>query len=85
MIAVKLLFYGKDEIVNENGHPISAKHLHMTLINIDSSAISEKDKILYVIKRLQEKLLDKSIKAGERNGQADLEFGISGSPKRIRP
>lgn len=44
-IVAKLLFNGKDEIVNENGNPISGDFLHVGLVNVDSSVWSEEEKI----------------------------------------
>jgi hypothetical protein len=85
VIVAKLLFNDRDKIVNEQGKPVSGKSLHMTLLNVDSSVVIEKKKIEEIITKLKEKLLGKMIKIGERNGLADLEFGISGSSHRVRP
>lgn len=84
-IIAKLLFEEKDEIVNEKGHPISGNFLHVTLANIHPSAMAEEEKLISVVYKLKEKFLDKMIKIGERHGQADLEFGVSGSKERVRP
>lgn len=84
VIVAKLLFNGREEIVNAQGNPVSGGSLHMTLLNVDSS-VTSKEKIEQLVARLKEKLIGKMIKIGERNGQADLEFGVSGSSNRIRP
>jgi hypothetical protein len=85
VIVAKLLFNGREEIVNEQDNPVSGKSLHMTLLNLESSVASQKEKVEQVITKLKEKLNGKMIKIGERSGHADLEFGISGSPNRVRP
>jgi len=85
VIVVKLLFNGRDEIVNKEGNPVTGGALHMTLLNIDSLVASETGKINRIISKLKEKLSGKMLKVGDRNGQADLEFGISGSTNRLRP
>lgn len=85
VVVAKLLLNGKDEIINEQGNPVSGKSLHMTLLNLDSSVASQKEKIEQIVTKLRKKLLGKRVKIGERNGIADLEFGISGSSNRIRP
>lgn len=85
VIVAKLLFNGRDEIVNEQGNPVSGGSLHMTLLNLDSSVTSDKEKIEQLVAKLKEKLIGKMVKIGDRNGLADLEFGISGSSNRVRP
>jgi hypothetical protein len=84
-IIARLLLQGKDEIANKYGNPVSGKFLHMTLVIVDSSAASEIEKINLVVTRLRDQLLGKEIKIGSKHGQADLEFGISGSADRVRP
>jgi hypothetical protein len=84
-IVSKLQFEGKEEIMNAEGHSISCNFLHVTLANIDASVASESDKIQLIVSDLKEKLSGKWLKIGNRNGQADLEFGISGSKDRVRP
>ncbi|NGX63992.1 MAG: hypothetical protein KR126chlam6_01416 [Candidatus Anoxychlamydiales bacterium] len=86
-IIAKLLYEGRDEIVNKKEDPISGNFLHISLVNVDPSIVSEVEKIDLVVSKLKEKLLNKRIKVGNQNGVADLEFGITGStPKeRIRP
>lgn len=84
-IVAKLRLDGRDEILNKEGNPISGDFLHLSLVMIDLSAISETDAINQFVLRLREKLSGKMIKVGNRNGHADLEFGISGSTDRIRP
>lgn len=59
--------------------------LHMTLINVDSSVVSETERIDLVVERLHKQLQGRKIKIASKHGQADLEFGISGSTERVRP
>ncbi len=84
-IIAKVLFKGRDEIANEKGNPVSGGFLHVSLVNIDSSAVIEEEKISSVVSKLKEKFSGKMIKIAERHGRPDLEFGISGSKDRIRP
>jgi hypothetical protein len=84
-VVAELLFEGKKEIQNKNGKPISGDFLHMTLVNVDFSILTETVKINDVVLKLKQELLGKKIKIGNRKGVADLEFGISGSKERIRP
>ena len=84
-IIAKLRFEGRDILINKNGNPISGQGLHLTLAIVDSSMLPEAEKINLVVLKLKEKLSGKMIKIGNRNGLADLEFGISGSPDRVRP
>ena len=83
-IIARLEFDGRSEILNEKGNPVSVG-LHLTLAIVDSSAATETEKINLVVAKLKEKLLGKKVKIGNRKGQADLEFGVSGSKSRIRP
>lgn len=83
-IIANLLYDGRDEIVNGDGHPVSGKFLHMTLAMVDESVVSEIEKINLVVLKLKAKLVGKLIKIGNRNGHADLEFGISGTKDRVR-
>lgn len=81
-ISAKLLFEEKENLYNNN-KPISAG-LHMTLVNVvDHSIISDEVSSL-LVENLNRELKGKWIKVGAKNGIADLEFGISGSPLRIR-
>ena len=84
-VVAKLQLDGQDEISNNQGHPISGNFLHLTLAMIDASMTSEMEKIQLVASALKENLSGKMVKIGNRNGQADLEFGVSGSVDRIRP
>jgi hypothetical protein len=84
-IIAKLRFNGQKELLNEKGKPISSGYLHLTLAMVDPSAISERDKINHVVLELRKKLSGNMIKIGNKNGLADLEFGVSGSKDRIRP
>ena len=43
------------------------------------------EKIQLVAQALKEKLSGKMIKIGDKNGQADLEFAVTGSVDRVRP
>jgi len=84
-IIAKLRLDGKDEILNNEGRPISGNFLHLTLANIDSSMTFESDKLQFVVSDLNDKLSGKMVKIGNKKGCADLEFGVSGSSERIRP
>lgn len=84
-IIAKLRFNGQKELLNEKGKPISSGYLHLTLAMVDPSMFSESEKINCAVLELKEKLSGKMIKIGNRHGQADLEFGISGSADRVRP
>jgi hypothetical protein len=85
VIIAKLQYEGREEIMNESGKPVSGNFLHLTLANIDSSMESEVEKINLVVNELKAELIGNAIKIGNRNGLADLEFGVSGSKERIRP
>jgi len=84
-IVAKLQLDGQDEISNNQGKPISGNFLHVSLAVIDASMTSEMEKIQLVASALKDNLSGKMVKIGNRNGQADLEFGVSGSVDRIRP
>ncbi len=82
-IMAKLLFNTHENIYLGN-KPISAG-LHMTLVNCaDNSILSDPIKMDKLTKKLNERLKGKLIKIASKNGVADLEFGISGQPWRIR-
>lgn len=83
-IIARLELNGQDEIQNNQGSPISGNFLHLTLAMIESS-ISEIEKIQLVVSELKNELVGKMVKIGNKNGYADLEFGVSGSSARIRP
>lgn len=85
VIVAKLLWNGRHEIVNQEGHPISGSFLHVTLVNIDASLATEEEKIQLLVKDLQNQLCGKFMKIGIRGEQIDLEFGQSGSKERVRP
>jgi|GEM_PF-4098858 len=79
----KLLF-NEQETLYSDGKPISAG-LHMTLVNCtDSSILSDPMIGNNLVKKLNQKLQGKMIKIAERNGLADLEFGLSGRSWRLR-
>lgn len=84
-IVVKLLFEDKDYIFNKNGKPISGNFLHIGLVVADPSVAGEKEKFEAITSILKKKLLGKYVKVGNINGQADLEFGVSGTKERLRP
>ena len=84
-IVAKLLVQGRGEILNAHGRPVSGNFLHTTLVIVDTSAVNETEKISRVTSMLQEKLIGKRLRIGNRSGQADLEFGLSGSSQRVRP
>jgi len=82
-VTAKLLFNNQEHI-HMGKKPISAG-LHMTLVNCaDSSIIADSLIIDKLTKKLNERLKGKLIKIASRNGMADLEFGMSGQPWRIR-
>ena len=83
-IIARLERNGQDGIHTNQGSPISGNFLHLTLAMIDSS-ISEIETIQLVVSELKNALAGKMVKIGNRNGYADLEFGLSGSSARIRP
>lgn len=90
LILAKLLVNGKDEIVNAKGNSVSGNFLHISLARIEPSALSnqeDEEKMRIAALRLNQILSGKSIKIACKNGQADLEFGISGSSpqERVRP
>lgn len=84
-IIAKLELNGQDEIQNNQGSPISGDFLHLTLAMIESSMSQEMGKIQLVVSELKRTLAGKMVKIGNKNGYADLEFGVSGSSARIRP
>ena len=82
-IIAKLVFNNHENIYLK-GKPISAG-LHMTLVNCeDSSILSDPMVVDKLTKKLSEGLKGKFIKISAKNGVADLEFGMSGQPWRIR-
>lgn len=81
-IIAKLLFDGHENIYKDN-NPISAG-LHMTLVNSDDSILEVNDIGNLLISDINKYLKGKFVKIAERNGIADLEFGMSGSSWRIR-
>ena len=82
-IMAKLLF-NEQETLYSGGKPISAG-LHMALINCaDSSILSDPMISNKLVKKLNQQLQGKMIKIAERNGLADLEFGLSGQSWRLR-
>ena len=84
-IIAKLELNGQDEIQNNQERPISGSLLHLTLAMVDSSMTQEMGKIQLVVSEIKEALAGKMVKIGNKNGYADLEFGVSGSSDRIRP
>jgi hypothetical protein len=78
------LFFNNHENIYLKGKPISAG-LHMTLVNCeDSSILSDPMVVDKLTKKLSKGLKGKFIKIAAKNGVADLEFGMSGQPWRIR-
>ena len=84
-IIANLRIDGRDEIVNKEGKPISGNFLHLTLANVDSSMTEETEKMQLVTSKLKDILAGKMVKIANKNGIADLEFGVSGSAERVRP
>ena len=82
-IMAKLLFNnGKNIYLGDK--PISAG-LHITLVNCkDSSILEDPVVVVKLTKKLNEDLKGKFIKIAAKNNVADLEFGVSGQPWRIR-
>jgi hypothetical protein len=66
-----------------DGKPISAG-LHLTLIQCFDSSIFNKRTMHQCLDILNQRLKGKFIKIAAKNGVADLEFGMSGQPWRIR-
>lgn len=82
-LVAKLQFQGQDRIFLED-KAISAG-LHLTLVNFIDKTIFPNDDILeQLIKKLNDAFQGQQIKIANKNSMADLEFGISGSPWRIR-
>lgn len=84
-IIANLKLDDRDEILNDQGLPVSGDFLHLTLAVIDPSIPSRVDKIRPIVSELKEALTGKMVKIGNKNGYADLEFGLSGSGTRVRP
>lgn len=86
LIIARLLLNGKDEIVNNRGQSITGNFLHLSLVNVHSSALINdcEDKISKVVELLNKALSGKFIKIADNNGRADLEFGITGSTPEER-
>lgn len=82
-IIAKLLHKNR-ETISIHGNPISAG-LHMTLVNIADTSVFKHDELSRLIAQLNTTLQGQQIKIGNRQGHADLEFGISGTPERLRP
>ena len=80
-IIAKLLFEGNERILDNR--PISAG-LHMTLVNFDDSILASNEICNLVINEMNLAFKGKMIKIAQKNGIADLEFGLSGSSWRIR-
>jgi len=90
VIVAKLIVNDTDEIVNENGHSVSGSFLHISLANVQQSVLQnseDEEKVNKAVLVLNEELSGKHVKIACKNGQADLEFGISGSSleDRTRP
>lgn len=81
-VMLTLLFDGQERLFH-GGKPISAG-LHMTLINFVDSILIPNETLRSVAKEINQALKGKKIKIAQKNGVADLEFGISGSSWRIR-
>lgn len=81
-LLAKLLFEGQERIFKED-KAVSAG-LHMTLVNFTDRSIFTEDELDLLIRNVNNAFQRKQIKVAYKNGMADLEFGISGSPWRIR-
>lgn len=84
-IVLHLQLNGKDEICNDQRNPISGSFLHMTLLVIDPTVTPTTHQISSIVDKLRRVFVGKKVKIADRNGYADLEFGLSGSADRIRP
>ena len=57
----------------------------MTLVNfIDKSIFTKEGALDQLVKKLNDEFQGRQIKIANKNGMADLEFGISGSTWRLR-
>lgn len=56
----------------------------MTLINFADSTLISDASANSLVKEINQALKGRKMKIGQKNGIADLEFGISGSSWRIR-
>lgn len=81
-VMLQLLFENENRLFYK-GYPISAG-LHMTLINFAESTLLSDESANVLVKEINQVLKGRKIKIGQKNGVADLEFGISGSSWRIR-
>lgn len=81
-LVAKLLFEGKERIFK--GDKAISAGLHLTLVNFADKSIFTDAALDELIKKLNEEFQGKQIKVAEKNGIADLEFGISGCSWRLR-
>lgn len=87
LIVARLIVNGKDEFITHQDQPISGNFLHISLVNVDPTVLfhKEDEKKIHQATQILDKLLSgKSVKIAEKNGLADLEFGISGSTPQQR-
>jgi hypothetical protein len=78
-----ILSFENHENINLESKPISAG-LHLTLIQCFDPSIFNQKTIHQCLDILNRRLKGKFIKIADKKGMADLEFGISGQPWRIR-
>ncbi len=82
-LVAKLQFQGRERIFM--GDKAISAGLHLTLVNfIDKSIFTDDVALDLLIKKLNDGFIGVKIKIANKNGMADLEFGISGSLWRIR-
>lgn len=81
-VIAKLLFERKERIFK--GDKAVSAGLHITLVNFNDKSIFTDVELDRLIRRLNAEFQGQQIKIAYRNGMADLEFGVSGSPWRIR-
>ena len=78
-----ILSFESHKNIDLGGKHISAG-LHLTLVQCFDPTIFNKQTVYQCLEILNQRLKGKLIKISNKNGVADLEFGISGRPWRIR-
>lgn len=80
---IAILLYEDHERIFKDNKPISAG-LHMTLVTFDEPILAFNEITDPLINEINLAIKDRIIKIANKNGVADLEFGISGSSWRLR-
>ena len=78
-----ILSFESHKNIHLGGQYISAG-LHLTLVQCFDPTIFNKQTVYQCLEILNQRLKGKLIKISNKNGVADLEFGLSGQPWRIR-